>query len=117
MAELAELSKPDLVERANRMRATIKRLSEKNSADGLVVKAGCALTARAGGAAAALTEVAALKMGHPRIAAKVPWVISGLNDLASLAFDGTPGKLFDAYTHGFEGYVTGCATRKAVVGA
>lgn len=117
MADLASLPKDELAARANRMQATIKRLVEKNSADSLVVKLGCGLTSSAGGASAALVEIAAVKLGHPKHAAKVPWLFAAAADLASLAFDGIPGKLADAYAHGANGYVTGCATRKAVVGA
>ncbi len=109
---LAELSKTDLLDRFDRMKAIARRANEAK--EHIIWKGVGHLAANAGGAAAAISEHVSQKFLNAKYATKVPWLMVLAQDLASLAFEGEAGRAVDAFAHGSEGYLTGNAVKRAI---
>lgn len=104
---LAEMSKSDLLEKVERMTSLAKRAKEKHSKEELLWRAVGTLTSSAGGAAAALMQHGANKFFASKYAGKVIWGSLVAQDLLSLAFEGTAARVYDSFTHGQNGFLTG----------
>lgn len=108
----SDVSKTDLAERYERMKAASRSLARKN--EEYIAKGLGMLAAGAGGAAAAAVNHVSHKVAHPNVAAKIPWIAAAAVDVAALMFDGSgiAEHAIGAFGHGYTGYLSGKETEK-----
>jgi len=108
---LAELSKSELIDKVERVQALAKRVRDKHSKEEILWRAVNTVVSGTGGAAAAGMQYAAHKFFRPEVAGKVTFGLLILQDLGSLAFEGTAARVYDAFAHGQNGFFAGDALK------
>jgi hypothetical protein len=111
---LAEVSKSDLVDRLERLRAQSRNALAKARSTSKVQRSIGVLAASAGGAACAAAEHFAAKGLKPNLSQKVPLAMSAAMGLAAAFYDGPGDWLVYAAACGANGYVSGTETKRVL---